>query len=139
MQGASVTAGQRLRILLVDDNELTRSVLRLSLMGDEFDVVGEAASGRAGLDAAVRLRPDMVCLDIKMPDMNGIDVLRAIKDALPGTTVLMVTASNDRETVQAAIGGGAAGFILKPFNTSTLQETMRKAARAHVRQRARPA
>jgi len=132
---------KRLGVLIVDDNEMTRSVLRISLHGDEYEVLGEATNGRAGLDAALRLRPDIVCLDIVMPDMNGLDVLAAIKDALPGTAVLMVTASADLATVKTAIGGGAAGFIVKPFNTITVHETMRKTAQAVLRQRAqaRPA
>ena len=127
---------KRLGALIVDDNEMTRSVLRISLHGQEFEVLGEATNGRAGLDAAIRLRPDIVCLDIVMPDMNGLDVLSAIKDALPGTAVLMVTASADLETVKTAISNGAAGFIVKPFNTITVHETMHKTALALQRQRA---
>lgn len=126
---------RRLSVVLVDDNELTRSVLRLSMHSDDFEVIGESASGRGGLETALKLRPDIVCLDIVMPDMNGLDVLHAIKDALPDTAVLMVTASNDLATVQTALARGAAGFIVKPFNTGTLQETMRKTANALQRQR----
>jgi two-component system chemotaxis response regulator CheY len=68
--------------------------------------------------------------------MNGIDVLRAIRDALPRTAVLMVTASADLGTVQSAIASGASGFIVKPFNTVTVHDTMHKTALAVLRQRA---
>lgn len=118
----------RLTVLLVDDNELTRAALRLMIAGDEYEIVGEAASGRVAIDLALKLRPDIVCLDIAMPDVNGLDALQAIKDALPHTVVLMVTASNDLPTIKRAISDGAAGFIVKPFTLGTVQDSLRKAS-----------
>ena len=118
----------RLTVILVDDNELTRAALRLMIDRDAYEIVGEAASGRSAIDCILRLQPDLVCLDIQMPDINGLDVLQAVKDAHPGTAVLMVTASNDVATIKRAISEGAAGFILKPFTQGTVHDSLRKAA-----------
>lgn len=118
----------RMRVLIIDDNEMTRGVLRMTIQGEQFDIIGEAGNGRAGVELAIRLRPDIVCLDVVMPDLNGLDVLKLIKDALPAVAILMVTASSDMDTVQTAIKGGAAGFILKPFTTGVVRDTMDKAA-----------
>jgi two-component system chemotaxis response regulator CheY len=74
------------------------------------------------------LRPDIVCLDISMPDADGLDILQAIKSASKETMVLMVTASNDLKTVQTAIERGASGFIIKPFNSGTVLDTLQSTA-----------
>jgi two-component system chemotaxis response regulator CheY len=115
---------RKLNVLIIDDNETTRAVLRMIIQGDHFDVVGDAASGNAGLDRMRRLKPDIVCLDVSMPDADGLDILQAIKNESKGTMVLMVTASNDIKTVQTAIARGASGFIIKPFNSGTVLDTL---------------
>lgn len=127
----------RIRVALIDDNEMTRTALRLALSIEGVDVVVEASNGRSGLGACLRLRPDIVFLDVLMPDMGGLDVLPGIKDALPLTEVIMVTASNDRATIEASIMGGAAGFILKPFTNAVVAAALERAI-ANL-QRKRPA
>lgn len=117
----------RLSVIVVDDNELTRAALRLMIAGDDYAILGEAAGGRAALELVFKLRPDIVCLDIQMPDINGLEVLQSIKDAHPDMVVLMVTSSNDLPTVKRALSHGAAGFIVKPFTLGTVQDSMRKA------------
>ena len=117
----------RLGVFIIDDNEMTRSVLRMIIQGDAYDVVGDAANGKSGLERVLKLSPDVVCLDVLMPDSDGLEVLEQIKQALPQTIVLMVTASNDRATVQTALQRGANGFIVKPFNTGIIVDTMAKA------------
>lgn len=112
------------RIMLVDDNDITRSLLRVILRGDEYEVVGEARNGDQGLEMALRLQPQIVCLDIEMPGMSGLDVLPKLREQLPNTIVLMVTGHTDRETVQAAVLGGAAGYIVKPFNAAKVLDTL---------------
>src|SRR3989442_2990207 len=113
-------------VFIIDDNEMTRTVLRMIIQGDTYDVIGDASNGKSGLESARKLRPDIICLDVVMPECDGLDVLTQIKEALPQTAVLMVTARNDRETVQTAIQRGASGFIIKPFNTGTVLDTMEK-------------
>lgn len=126
---------RQIRAVLIDDNELTRSALRL-MLPQEIEVVAEAGTGRSGLDACLRTRPDLVFLDVVMPDLNGLEILPAIKDALPLAEILMVTASNDRLTIEEAIMGGAASFIIKPFSQATIGEALKRAIGNVKRKRA---
>ena len=126
----------RIRVAIIDDNEMTRTALRLALSMETVDVVVEASNGRTGLDACLRLKPDIVFLDVLMPDMGGLDVLPGIKDALPATEVIMVTASNDRNTIESSIVGGAAGFIIKPFTAAVVAGALAKALATRQRKRA---
>ena len=119
---------KKLSVFIIDDNESTRAVLRMIIHGEVYEVIGDAANGTSGLERTLKLRPDIVCLDVVMPDMDGLDVLVQIKQALPKTMVLMVSASNDAETVKNAITHGASGFIIKPFNTGTVLDTLEKNA-----------
>lgn len=114
-----------LRFLIVEDNEMTRGVLRTIINSEKrYTVAGEATNGNGGIEMAEKLRPDIVCLDVNMPNVDGLDVLRHIRQVLPRTTVMMITASNDLETVQTALGLGAAGFIVKPFNAGTVLDSI---------------
>lgn len=115
---------KKIKVFIIDDNEMTRTVLRMIVQGEKYEVVGEANSGRSALDKLAGLRPDIIFLDIMMPDLNGLDLLERFVDMLPKAKVLMVTASNDRETVKKAIQQGASGFIVKPFNESTVIMTI---------------
>ena len=117
---------KRLGIFIIDDNEMTRTLLRMIVQGEVYDVVGDAAGGKSGLERVLKMKPDIVCLDVLMPDSDGLEVLAQIKEALPKTIVLMVTASNDRATVQTALQRGANGFIIKPFNTGIVLDTLAK-------------
>jgi two-component system, chemotaxis family, chemotaxis protein CheY len=116
------------RILIADDNAVMRAVLRTILRDEGFDVVAEAADGAAAIQMAKRLKPDIVCLDIVMPKSDGLQALQEIRTELPETLVLMISGNADRESVEAAISGGAFGYILKPFNSARVIETMKKAA-----------
>jgi two-component system chemotaxis response regulator CheY len=115
------------RIMIVDDNDLTRTLLRGILRGGDFDVIGVASNGEQGLEMALRLRPDVVCLDVVMPKAGGLEVLEQLRTELPDTAVLMVSGTADRDTVQAAISGGAAGYIVKPFNAARVLDAIRQA------------
>ncbi len=115
---------KRFKVLIVDDNDLTRSVLRMILQGDAYNVVGDASNGKTGIAMALELRPDIVCLDVEMPDYDGLAVLTDLLKAMPGVAVLMVTAHNDSATVVDAVKRGARGFIIKPFNAGTVLENM---------------
>lgn len=112
------------RVLIVDDNDMTRALLRGMLVTEGYQMAGEASNGEQGLEMALRLKPDIVCLDIQMPKSDGLAVLAAIRAQAPGTAVVMVTGSAERETVQAAIQGGAAGYIVKPFNSARVLATL---------------
>jgi len=121
-------AKRRISILIADDNDMMRSVLRGMLRHEEYDVVGEARNGLAAVDMVGRLKPDIVCMDVLMPEKNGIEALAEIKAAQPNVEVIMVTGSSDPETVQESIQNGASGFIIKPFNAARVLDTLAKAS-----------
>ena len=121
-----MATNRNLKVLIIDDNDMTREVLRVTLRSDGYEVIGEAADGENGLILAAKLKPDIICLDIIMPKISGIDVLKRVKEILPRTVVLMITGKNDRPTVQEVLGAGANGLIIKPFNTGTVLSTLEK-------------
>jgi len=103
-------------VVIIDDNDTTRAMLRSILRAEGIEVVGEAKDGDVGVALVRKLRPTLLCLDVMMPNVNGIDVLGQVKAEMPDVRVLMVTGSTDRSTVEAAIQGGACGYLVKPFN-----------------------
>ena len=115
------------KVLIVDDNDLMRTLLRGMLRGDDYHVVGEARNGLQTVEAAQKLDPDIVCLDVMMPEMDGLEALTAIKQARPDTCVVMITGNPSKENVEESIQGGAAGFIVKPFNTARVLDTLKHA------------
>ena len=125
-----VQAAIKGKIVIVDDNDMTRALLRGLLVSEGYMVVGEANNGDAGFEMILRIRPDLVCLDVNMPRTDGLTVLKQVRDQLPDQVVVMVTGNTDRDTVQGAITGGAAGFIVKPFNSakvlSSIEAAMKK-------------
>jgi two-component system, chemotaxis family, chemotaxis protein CheY len=122
-------------VFIIDDNEMTRVVLRMIIQSERYDVIGDAGTGKSGLERVRKLRPDIICLDIVLPDSNGLELLEEIKQELPQTVVLMVTASHERETVQTALQRGASGFIIKPFNAGIVLDTLEKSVAMHNAQK----
>ena len=115
-------------VLIVDDNDVMRTLLRGILRAeDEYEVIGEARNGEVALEMTKRLRPNIVCMDVMMPVMSGIDALREIKVDCPETVVVMVTGNASAENVQESIQNGAVGFIVKPFNAAKVLKTMASA------------
>ena len=112
------------RVLIIDDNDTMRAILRVILRGDDYDVVGEASDGERGLEMALRLRPDVICLDVVMPKLGGLEVLAKLRAELAETPVLMITGNADRDTVNAAVSGGAAGYLVKPFNAARVLDAV---------------
>lgn len=125
---------KRISIVIVDDNDMMRAILRSMLRGEEYEVIGEARNGLVAVNIAERLKPDIVCLDVIMPEKGGLDALCEIKAARPETEVVMITSSADPETVQESIQNGASGFIVKPFNAARVLDTLEKIAE-RLRQR----
>ena len=102
------------RVLIVDDDGLMRAGLRAVLSSDEsIDVLDEAGDGRAAVEATVRLRPDVVLMDVRMPRMDGIAATREIVAADLPTRVLMLTTFEDEDYIFGALAAGASGFMLK--------------------------
>lgn len=112
-------------VLIVDDNDIMRSLLRGLLRAEkEYEVVGEARNGEAAVDLVRKLQPQIVCMDVMMPIMTGIDALREIRVEFPETAVVMITGNASTENVQESIENGAAGFIVKPFNAAKVLKTL---------------
>jgi DNA-binding NarL/FixJ family response regulator len=101
------------RILIVDDHPLTRDALAGLLAQNGFDVVGQAGSGEEAITQAGELKPDLVLLDLSMPEMDGLTALPRVLAAAPDAEVVVLTASEDEHNLLGAIRGGAAGYLLK--------------------------
>ena len=113
------------RVLLVDDDGLMRAGLRAVLSSDEtVEVVGEAADGRAAVERTRVLRPDVVLMDVRMPELDGIAATRLIVAATPAARVLMLTTFSDDDYVVDALAAGASGFLLKRARPEQLLEAI---------------
>lgn len=124
----------KISVVIVDDNDMMRTVLRGILRGEAYDVVGEARNGAQAVEVVERMKPDIVCMDVLMPEKNGLEAMAEIKMSRPETEFVMITGSADPETVQDAIMNGASGFIVKPFNAARVLDALKKSA-ARLRQR----
>ena len=116
------------RLLIVDDHELVRESTQHMLEGEtDLEVVGEAVNGRHALELCRRLRPDLVLMDVRMPEMDGLSATRAIKEEMPAINVLMVSAYESEDYRREAASAGAAGYILKDADRQQLLEAVRVA------------
>ena len=116
---------KRTSIIIADDDSYMRGLLRLLLRSDEYDVVGEAADGEAALDLCSRLHPAVILLDINMPDKDGLQVLDDLNAAKYGGKVVLISGEATLDKVKLAVQKGAAGFIVKPFNSGTVLDELR--------------
>jgi DNA-binding NarL/FixJ family response regulator len=130
----SAAGGQPIRVLLVDDHGMVRRGLRgfLELL-DDIEIVGEAENGQQGLEAARRLRPDVVLMDIVMPVLDGIEATAAIKAELPDVEIVALTSFVEEAKVNAALEAGASGFILKDAEADDVAAAIRSAHVGEVR------
>jgi DNA-binding NarL/FixJ family response regulator len=126
-------AAAPIRVLLVDDHAMVRRGMRDFLsIHDDIDVVGEAGDGAAGVEEATRLRPDIVVMDLMMPNLDGIEATARIKAALPDVEVIALTSFIEESRVVAAIEAGASGFLLKDAEADELAAAIRSAAAGEV-------
>ncbi len=117
-------------VLIVDDVELMRAAVREALEPAGFRIAGEAADGRQALKQYRRLNPDLVVLDITMPEMDGISVLRRLRRRNPACRVLMCSALSDQSMILQAVRLGAADYVVKPFQEERLRSAAFKAVGA---------
>ena len=111
----------KIRIVIVEDHSLFREGLRLILSVERsFEIVGEAANGLQAIDVISGLKPDVVLLDITMPELSGIEVIPIIKQKSPGTKALMLTASKDETKILKSLKAGAKGYLSKNITISGL-------------------
>jgi DNA-binding NarL/FixJ family response regulator len=115
-------------VVLADDHNIVRYGLRLVLEAEpDFHIVGEAANGIETLQLVERLQPDLLVLDLMMPDMNGIDTLRHVRQRSPRTCIVILSMYTDKFGVLEALRNGAVGYVLKSANASDLIHALREA------------
>ena len=120
----------KVRVLLADDHKLFRAGIRALLSTiEEVEVVGEAADGREALRAIAAQRPDVVLMDIMMPNLNGLDAAARIGRAFPRTRVVILSMNADEDSVLKALRAGAAGYLVKTADPAELELAIRAVAR----------
>ena len=117
------------RVFIADDDMMIRSLLRLILREDGYNVVGEAATGEGIVDDCKHAHPEVLLLDINMPGADGLQVLEKIRVAQPEVKVIMISADATLERVTEALQKGASGFIVKPFNAAKVLDDISNALR----------
>ena len=118
-----------IKVLLADDVRIMRAGLKAVISGDsEISVVGEASDGKEAYEMSVRLKPDVVLMDMRMPDFDGSYGTRKIKSTLPDVKVLVLTTFDDKETVDKAISSGADGYILKEMDNDKIINSIKAVA-----------
>jgi two-component system, chemotaxis family, chemotaxis protein CheY len=115
------------KVLIVDDTAFMRMMLKDIFSKNGFEVVGEAENGLVGVEKYKELKPDVVTMDITMPEMNGIDALSAIKNHDANAVVVVCSAMGQQTMVVEAIQKGAKDFIVKPFQPERVLEAVNKA------------
>src|SRR5215471_6622120 len=117
-----------IRLLLADDHRMLREGLRRSMSDEGFDVVGEASDGLEAVKLADELSPDVILMDVSMPEMDGVEAARRVHDAQPDVRVVMLTMHADADVVAEALRAGASGYLVKDCSTEEIAEAVRMAA-----------
>jgi len=115
------------RVLIVDDAAFMRMMIKDILEKNGFEVIGEASNGIKAVEMYKKDKPDIVTMDITMPDMDGIQAVKAIKEFDPTAKVIMCSAMGQQSMVMDAIRAGARDFIVKPFQADRVLEAIKKA------------
>ncbi len=124
---------KRTRVMIVDDHPIMRDGLRDALDQEgDFEVVGAAADGVEAVEAAQRLKPEVIVMDVIMPNKDGIDACREIIDLLPDTRVLILTASTEEDAVIEAVAAGASGYLQKLSGPKELADAVRILAQGRL-------
>ncbi len=117
-----------IRVLLVDDHMVVRSGLKAFLMAfDDLEFVGEAGNGREAIQRCAELQPDVVLMDLIMPEMDGVTAIQVIRSRWPDIQVVVLTSFKDDDLVQGALRAGAIGYLLKSASASDLAGAIRSA------------
>ncbi len=122
-----------IRILIVDDHAVVREGLRAFLeLQDGLEVVGEAADGETGVQQALALTPDVILMDLLMPERDGLEAMRELRHRLPDSRIIVLTSFLDEERILPAVQAGAAGYLLKNVEPSELARAIRAAHRGEA-------
>ena len=125
-----MTEPDRIRVMIVDDHDIVRGGIRFLLLAfEDIELVGEARGGEEALDTCEQVQPDVVLMDMVMPDMDGVTSTRTLRERYPQVRVLVLTTFHEDGMVQRAMQAGAIGYVLKDISPHELAEAIR-AARA---------
>lgn len=113
------------QVLIADDAAFMRMSIKNMLVRNGYEVIGEAENGKEAVRKYKELKPDVVTLDITMPEMDGLEALRQIKSYDPKANVIIVSAMGQQAMILEAISGGAKSFLVKPFNENHVIKTLR--------------
>jgi DNA-binding NarL/FixJ family response regulator len=116
------------RLMIADDHRMLREGLKHSLADEGFDVIGEAADGDEAVDRALELRPDVVLMDVTMPERNGIEATYEIRQMDPEIKIIMLTMHADADVLAAAVKAGASGYLLKDCSIEEIAHAIRTTA-----------
>ena len=117
-----------IRLMLADDHRMLREGLSRSMSEHGFDVVGEARDGVEAVNMAYSLNPDVILMDVTMPEMDGVEACRQVRTQVPTTRVVMLTMHADQEVLANAIRAGACGYLVKDCSTEEIADAVRMAA-----------
>lgn len=123
-----------IRLLLADDHRMLRETLKRSMLDEGFDVVGEASDGQEAVDLAEELHPDVILMDVTMPEIDGVEATRRIIEQRPEARIVMLTMHADQDVIAAAIRAGASGYLVKDCSFDEVATTVREAISGEVSQ-----
>ncbi|MBT3309418.1 MAG: response regulator [Gammaproteobacteria bacterium] len=121
-----------MKVLLIDDHTLFRTGIGALLQGHDIQIAAAVGTGEEGIRLATELEPDIVLLDLRMPEMDGLQVLAALKKRTPTLPVVMLTTSEEEQDLLAALRGGAQGYLLKDMETEELISSLERALKGEV-------
>jgi len=125
----SETGSEKIRIMLVDDHDMVRRGMAVFLQAlPDMELVGEAADGTEAIELVEQIQPDVILMDVMMPEMSGIEATRRIKARYPAVQILMLSSSKDEESIKSAIQAGAIGYVLKNVGINEMAEAVRNAS-----------
>lgn len=119
---------EKIRVIIIDDQTLLRNSLKIILdLEDDIEVVATASNGIEGFEVAKKFKPDIVLMDVRMPEMNGVECTKLIKSELPKTTVIILTTFDEDNYIVDSLLNGASGYLLKDIEGDKLIQTIRDA------------
>jgi DNA-binding NarL/FixJ family response regulator len=117
-----------IRLMLADDHRMLREGLSRSMREEGFDVVAEARNGAEAVQLATQVKPEVILMDVTMPELDGVEACRQIREVMPGARVVMLTMHADQDVLANAIRAGASGYLVKDCSTNEIAAAVRMAA-----------